>query len=192
MIFLGTPSTGKVHALTAMSVARDVGGKLIDKWDIIIGPLVSLNRNCSHENFVMNSESEYFGMADEDVIWGKSVLEELCKHATDKHPVVFADMPDRNGYTTAYNWDKHGEISPAPYEEEPFTCDAFGTGLFVMTRKLALGITRPFELRTKNNFQRREDLSFSLLLQEMSIKPLCLTRLNILHATESLREPRNA
>lgn len=195
MIYLGTPTWGRIDYRTVLSVSRDWRANYIERWDIVSSPLVGMNRNTILENFRgWLGPGLFMIQVDDDVQWDANVLPIMIDTMRQGNEIVFADMPDRQMKTSAYNWDAD-DIIPAPYSPKPFHCDAFGAGLFGITRRLSLDLpSMPFDLRVYRGFQRREDLSFSLVLAEMGIKPLCIPNLAIVHhnaATGGLR-PRTS
>lgn len=181
MIYLATPSAGRIRPETAEAAFRDKNS--IEHWDIVSSPYVAGNRNALFQNF-LKYESTHIVMVDDDVWWGPDVLWLLEKFA-GFNPVVFVDMPERQMNTTAYNWTTGYDIVEAPYQVDPFTSDAFGTSMLCMTWQFAKTLpSNPFDHRYRGGYQRREDLSFSMVLEEMGVRPLCIPNQDIIHYCE--------
>jgi hypothetical protein len=174
MIWLGTPTWGRIDHRMAKCAFRDE----VDDWQIVASPLISMNRNALYDMWVKTT-SEFMVQVDDDVEWGPDVLGILSTYLKD-HPVVFVDMPDRNGSTNALYWEDE-KLCQCPREDEPFYCEAFGAGMFGINRMIpARMVERPFDLLFRG-FQQREDISFSLRLQKLGIKPLCIPGLDVIH-----------
>jgi hypothetical protein len=76
----------------------------------------------------------------------------------------------------------------------PYAVDAFGAGMFAVTRAFLLRLPpNPFDLVDFGGYQRREDLSFSLLLAKCKVRPLCVPNLGVAHYSAELAVfPRRA
>jgi hypothetical protein len=189
-IFLGTPTGGRLHHRTLDSAERDLASGVVTQWRRSAGPFVSMNRNALLSWF-LKSDAEAMVQVDDDVAWGAGTLEHLTAYL-DGHPVVFSEMPDRQMDTNAYAWTP--ELSEAPYNPEPHEVSAFGAGLFAVSRAFALTLPPfPFDLVQHGGYQRREDLSFSLLIAGLGVRPLCVPGLDVLHySAERALRPRRA
>lgn len=180
MIWLGTPTWGRVDHRMAQCAFRDE----VDDWKTVASPYVSMNRNALYEMWVKTT-SEFMVQVDDDVSWAPDVLGILATYLKD-HPVVFVDLPDRNGPTSALRWED-GKLCSHPGEDEPFYCEAFSSSMFGINRTIpARMIERPFDLITQG-FQQREDISFSLRLQALGIQPLCIPGLSVIHHNPEVR-----